>query len=372
MVQAISFPVPITETTEFYRIDASAKLNPKRRSALGQFMTPATISRYMANLFANLSGEVSLLDPGAGVGSLTAAVIERVCKQKKKPKSISVNCYEIESLLTDYLSITLKNAKRQCELQNIKFFSTSHHSDFIIHTQETTVPDLFKLGNDVIGGYTHVIMNPPYKKINTVSDHRTALRKSGLETSNLYTGFMYLAAKLLKPHGELVAIVPRSFCNGPYFKPFREQFFAMMGLQLIHMFEARNSAFKGDEVLQENIILHAIKGIKPKNVTITACRTGDFHLDANSNKYIAEDMTHRVVPYSSVIKPHDPDAFIHIAANELDQRIVDRLAHFTHKLSDLGLEVSTGPVVDFRMKEYLCHCSTPLISRRDFWSGRKK
>ena len=373
MAQAFSLPAALAETTEFYWIDASAKLDPKKRSALGQFMTPAIIGRYMASLFGNLSGEVSLLDPGAGVGSLSAAVIERACNQKKTPKSISVNCYEIESLLTDYLSITLTNAERQCESQKIKFLSTSHHTDFIIHSQEATTPDLFRPGNDSIGGYTHVLMNPPYKKINSASVHRTALREAGIETSNLYTGFMYLAAKQLKPRGELVAIVPRSFCNGPYFKPFREQFFAMMGLQHIHIFEARNSAFKGDEVLQENIILHAIKGMKPKKVTITTSRAGDFHLDVKSNKYITEDMTHRVVPYSSVIKPHDPDAIIHIAANELDQRIVDRLAHFTHKLSDLGLEVSTGPVVDFRMKEYLCNQpeknSVPLLYATHFQKG---
>ena len=36
---------------------------------------------------------------------------------------------------------------------------------------------------------------------------------------------------------KMVAIIPRSFCNGPYFKPFREQFFSMMSLRHIHVFE---------------------------------------------------------------------------------------------------------------------------------------
>ena len=39
------------ETTEFYRIDAGLKLDPKKRSALGQYMTPAPIGRFMASLF---------------------------------------------------------------------------------------------------------------------------------------------------------------------------------------------------------------------------------------------------------------------------------------------------------------------------------
>jgi adenine-specific DNA-methyltransferase len=29
---------------------------------------------------------------------------------------------------------------------------------------------------------------------------------------------------LFEPVGELVAITPRSFCNGPYFRAFRESF----------------------------------------------------------------------------------------------------------------------------------------------------
>lgn len=187
---------------------------------------------------------------------------------------------------------------------------------------------------------------------------------------------MFLAAQRLRAGGEMVAIVPRSFCNGPYFKPFREQFFAMMGLHRIHIFERRNSAFKGDEVLQENIILHAIKGAKPSTVTISTSHGGDFHRDADGT-CVAEDMTQRTVPYGSVIRTNDPDRFVHIAVNELEQGIVDRMAHFTATLTDLGIDVSTGPVVDFRLKDDLraqpekepSRFFTPHISRIAHSSG---
>ena len=129
------------------------------------------------------------------------------------------------------------------------------------------------------GDFTHVILNPPYKKINAASGHRSALRKAGIETSNLYTGFMFLAARRMRPGGEMVAIVPRSFCNGPYFKPFREQFFSMMSLRHIHVFEKRDRAFKDDAVLQENIIIHAVKGNRPSDITITTSRGAAFEID---------------------------------------------------------------------------------------------
>ncbi len=64
-------------------------------------------------------------------------------------------------------------------------------------------------------------------------------------------------------------------------------------------------------------------------------------------------MTQRVVNYAAVLNPNDPDMFVHIAANDLEQGIVDRMASFTTTLAGLGLKLSTGPVVDFRLKEDL-------------------
>ena len=51
------------ETAEFYRVDASIKLNPKKCAVLGQYMTPTLIARFMASLFNDLTGELHILDP---------------------------------------------------------------------------------------------------------------------------------------------------------------------------------------------------------------------------------------------------------------------------------------------------------------------
>jgi len=341
-----------TDVFEFYRVDAALKLDPRRRSDLGQYMTPAPIARFMASLFGDVSGDIRLLDPGAGVGSLTAAFVERISGETQKPHSIELTAYEIEPVLTTYLRNTFDEADAQCQRAQIKASIELHEDDFILGHTWRKQPNIFNQVDDEDGKFTHVIMNPPYKKINSASAHRTALRKAGLETSNLYTAFMFLAAQRLREGGELVAIVPRSFCNGPYFKPFREQFFAMMSLRHIHIFEKRNIAFKGDEVLQENIILYAVKGAKPSEVTITTSNGCDFHFGADGH-CVAEDMTQRIVPYESVIRPHDPNRFVHIATNDIEQAIVDRMAYFTATLADIGVEVSTGPVVDFRLKDDL-------------------
>lgn len=364
--------VAFAETTEFYRVDAALKLDPKRRSVLGQFMTPAPIGRFMASLFLDLSQDLHVLDPGAGVGSLTAALVERICETDRKPRSARFTCYELEPILTDYLRNTLEEASVQCELAQITPQTEIFEEDFILANQAGLQREIFP-PHSMDAGFSHVIMNPPYKKIASASMHRAALRKAGIETSNLYTAFMFLAAQQLRDGGEMVAIVPRSFCNGPYFKPFREQFFSMMALRHIHIFEQRNSAFKGDEVLQENIILHAVKGGSPLDIKITRSRDGEFEIDELGGGCFAHDMTQRSVPYDSVIRTDDPDKFVHITTNEMEQGIVDRMAHFTATLADIGVSVSTGPVVDFRLKADLRAAlevgAVPLLYAQHFQGG---
>src|SRR5262249_34002780 len=119
--------------------------------------------------------------------------------------------------------------------------------------------------------FTCAILNPPYRKIHTDSEPRRLLRQLGIETSNLYTGFLAVAMLLLDAGGELVAITPRSFCNGTYFNPFRRSFLTKMSLRRLHVFESRQQAFREDEVLQENVILHAVKeGPRPGKVLVTS------------------------------------------------------------------------------------------------------
>ena len=342
------------EITEFYGIDASSKLDREQRARLGQYMTPAYMGRFMASLFTDLSGYVAVLDPGAGVGSLTAALAERMCMAVvDKPRSARFLCYEIESRLIEYLCRTLEQSTAKCEAAGIKVDAEVREKDFILNNSAGIQADFFEQGETHLDSFTHVIMNPPYRKISSLSEHRVALSKAGVETSNLYTGFLFLAAQQLREGGEMVAIVPRSFCNGPYFKHFRKAFFAIMGLRRIHIFEKRNSTFKGDDILQENVILHAIKGFKPTKVIISASTGDTFELDSDSGEYIAAEMTERVVAHASVIQPGDPECFVHIAINHFEQVIANRMTDFTATVADIGVEVSTGPVVDFRLKDEL-------------------
>jgi adenine-specific DNA-methyltransferase len=189
------------------------------------------------------------------------------------------------------------------------------------------------------------------------------LREIGVETSNLYTGFLSIVIMLLAEHGELVAITPRSFCNGPYFKPFRKLLLETLTLRRVHVFESRQVAFKEDEVLQENIIFHGVKE-----------RGSDGSVTITSSEGPEDDLvTERTISYSQLVNRNDPDYFIRIVPDELGASIARQMKTLGCTLQDLNIEVSTGRVVDFRARHFLRdHCDSgtvPLIYPRNLESG---
>lgn len=310
------------------------------RSRIGQFLTPAPIAHFMASLFQRDVKDVQILDAGAGAGVLSAAAVETFISQRKRLRSVKVIAYESDELMLPYLEDTLSRCKAACIKADIAFRSETQAKDFVEAGTALTEEGLFAGEAE---RFTHAILNPPYKKINGQTKTRKLLDAAGMEVSNLYAAFVWLAAKMLVPGGELVAITPRSFCNGPYFRKFRLALLDMMALRRIHVFESRKKAFRDDDVLQENVIFHAVRiGRKPKNVTISSSEGSNFH-----------KMNVRCVPYEHVILPHDMDAFIHLVLNNDDEDVMHRMRQFRTTLDELGMEVSTGRVVDFRAREHL-------------------
>ncbi|MGQ0659982.1 Eco57I restriction-modification methylase domain-containing protein [Sphingosinicella sp.] len=294
----------------------------QRKSRLGQFMTPASVAEFMASLFDFRSTEdIRLLDAGAGQGALTAAFVERVGTAR-----VASTAFEFDDQILPDLRANLAalRAKAYCELIERDFIEEA--------------ANCICLGRGT--RYTHAILNPPYKKIGNDSRQRALLRAAGLETVNLYSGFVGLALELLEPGGELVAIIPRSFCNGPYYQPFRRFILRRASVRHIHLFDARNKAFRDDGVLQENIIIKLVRGAEQGPVIVSTSTDDSF-----------ADHAEKQHDFARIVFPDDADEFIHIPTGN-DEQLLER-ASFGHSLADLGLTVSTGPVVDFRLRESL-------------------
>ena len=301
---------------EQIRHEAKAKLDPKLKSELGQYMTPYRIAAFMASLFRTESAPATLLDAGAGVGSLTIAA-------SKTLRPSRVEAWEVDPVMRSYLHANLESLGVPFEI---------HAKDFI---QDSVDRIQFDIGTR----FTHAILNPPYKKIGSQSLHRRLLSDLGIETVNLYTAFIALTILQMQAQGQIVAIIPRSFCNGPYYKPFRKLMLQKCSVDHIHIFESRSKTFKDDAVLQENIILGLTRAKKQGSVTLSRSQDADF-----------ADLKQWSVGFEEIVKPDDREMFIHIPVDGGVFLQGQRL--FLHNLDDLGLEVCTGPVVDFRLKNW--------------------
>lgn len=326
---------------ELIHLAANNHINQNHKNQKGQFFTPLPIASLMASMFDFSLSEISLLDAGAGAGSLLTAIISELCHCHKKPKHLHITAYENDPILIIYLEKTLKCCHKTCELLGINFTYKIDENDFIEAVFNFYQYPLFS--EIITTKFTHAILNPPYYKINAQSKYRRLLSSLGLETSNIYTGFIFAAIQLLKINGQLITITPRSFCNGAYFREFRQFFLEKMALQKIHLFDSRQEIFSEDKILQETVIIHANKK-SPKPDTILISSSINAEDDIILSHYI---------PYIEVINPDDSERFIHIITDNLSQKIVEQIKQFNCTLHDLGLNVSTGKVVDFRIKQYL-------------------
>ncbi len=294
----------------------------------------------MAGFFACRRKKYKILDPGAGFGILSAAFIRRLLLKQTLPVSIDVVAFEIDQTLIQGLNETYRACAELCRKNNVDFSFTVHNKDFIEYGANFFEGDLFSKPRPL---FDAIIVNPPYGKLSASSDLHFLLKKASMERTNLYTAFLGIAIELLKDNGEMVAITPRSFCNGPYFKSFRQNLLKTTSILSIHSIDSRKTVFKNDRVLQETIIFHVVK--KQKATSVIRISNGSGMAD--------ESVLHAAFPTNEIISPSDLESFIHIPTYNSSAELRTQINRFRSSLGELGLQVSTGRVVDFRVAKFL-------------------
>ena len=332
--------VAVAERLEKERITHALETSLNHKETLGQYFTPYPIARFMSSLFPATDKKIKLLDPGAGIGTLSCSFMERILNEKWNTPDIHISAYDIDKNIYNKLNENIASSSSAFKNSDYEVFS----EDFL---EKTSFEYTWKINET----YTHVIMNPPYKKIPTNSKERQSARAFGLETVNLYSAFMGAAISLTEDSGYIVAIVPRSFCNGVYYKPFREFILKNCAIKHIHLFESRNKAFKDEAVLQENIIIMLQKNVAQGKVKISYCNDDSF-----------EGLSEFDVSFNQILHENDNEKYFHIPTKR--QIGSENLTVYSN-LKDLEIKVSTGPIVDFRMKNLLLkdytENSVPLI-----------
>ena len=235
---------------------------------------------------------------------------------------------------------------------------TIHEADFLLSNSHVLgQQSLFDRGL-ALGDFDLVIMNPPYFKIAKGSQYARMMDRVVHGQPNIYALFMALAAEMLRPGGEMVAITPRSFCNGPYFRGFRRWFFDKMSMRHIHLFESRTDTFRRAGVLQESVIsLSQRDASAAKTIAISRSFGRDVPHSPAAHQMAA----------NKVVDDTCGDMIIRIPESQQDARIMEFIDAWPRRFLHQGLRVSTGPVVMFRAKQFLLAAledqeAVPLLS----------
>jgi adenine-specific DNA-methyltransferase len=326
-------------------------LAPDRQRNLGQFFTPRVLAERIADEPRLPSdGLMRILDPGAGTGILSAAVVARVLRERPRV-GVRVTVVEVAPDLAVPLSRTLDACETAARALGTRLEFEVVAADFVAWVAGQASSGWLDSG--WTGKFDLIVENPPYRKVAKDSAVRRHLRAFDMDVPNLYAAFLGLSAHMLDHGGQLVAITPRSFANGTYFHQFRKKFLGMMGIDRLTVFHERGALFSDLSVLQENIIMAATRGRRPEKVAISSAR---WHGDSNHE---------RLVLYADIVDPKDGQSFLHIPTDSDDDLAGDTVAALPAELDDLGLQVSTGKVVDFRaswaLRDMPDHATVPLI-----------
>lgn len=308
------------------------------RKKCGQFFTSKETAIFMAELFSVPDGQanISILDPGAGSGILSIALIKRL-QTVPFVEKIRLVCYETDPRIIGLLKENLDFVKEQLQ---IDFVYQIVPDNYII----SQMPDYNRMMGAIPNPqkYDMIIGNPPYKKISKDAPEALAMPDICYGTPNLYALFAEMSLFNLKPNAELVYIIPRSWTSGAYFKKFREKFLSECVLEHIHLFVSRDKIFENESVLQEIMIIKAKKAfVCPDNIVIT---TTEGNADFCGKTTFA-------APYTTVINAEDH--YVYLVTSEEEVKVLKQLNAWSDTLPSIGLKMRTGLTVDFRSREEL-------------------
>lgn len=308
---------------------AAQSMSALIKTKYAAYFTPPALSNHMVSI-ANYQGG-KLGDKGAGAGILSATAAARHL-MSGSDRRVMLHAHEIQPDIQKYLESAYEKVKELAGRrdQDVRY---AIDGDFTQVTKQALTRQY--------GDYDDIIINPPYFKIPANGELNNAIFEAlGFRVPNIYAAFILLSLHLLKEGGALTALVPRSFFNGRYFKPFRRHIKQIASIDSVTRYRSRSNAFKNENVLQENCVVRFVRARQKDTIELFTCECPDSPA-GQSMQVKAQVLLDN--PHDVFLLPADKaelDAYIDVSQQSLS-------------LSQLGIKVSTGKVVEYRVNEHL-------------------
>lgn len=310
----------------------------------GQFFTPLAISEFMGGLaMPSKRKEVSVLDPGCGLAVLSCALIEHLLECSNIDR-VTLTLFETDKKVALLAENVLGYLKSWCLDKKVELEYKFNDSDFVLEYCDSLVDEgtIFSCLPES-GKFDYIISNPPYFKL-PKDDIRSRSCAGIIDgQTNIYALFMAICAKLLAYGGQMIFITPRSFASGRYFRSFRNFLFSHVHLDFIHLFNTRKDTFADDSVLQELVIMR-MRPLVDSSSVIVSYSQGVWDLNRSCQKEYA---------VSDIVDLQSDEKIVYLPVNDRDEAVLGLFRSWNGDMEKYGIKISTGPVVAFRVSDYI-------------------
>jgi adenine-specific DNA-methyltransferase len=337
----------LSELARFFNLDMAAyligttytvMLPQEYRSQYGVFYTPPVLTERLLDLAEQSGvdwGTARILDPACGGGAFLAPAAKRMLaalghlspEERLAHIETHLHGYEIDPFSAWISQILVEGTLRK------EIAIAGRPLAKLVQ-----VKDSLKTSKKLYGKFDLVVGNPPYGRIKLSKEERVNWTRSLYGHANLYGLFSDLATHLVAPQGIVAYVTPTSFLGGQYFSALRGILAKITPPVAIDFIAHREGVFA--DVLQETLLAVYQKNDQQREVSVSyllvketdaieVCQNGSYSLPSNPEK-----------PW---ILPRE--------VNQSD--LAKKCYYFTHRLSDFGYTVSTGPLVWNRHKDKL-------------------
>ncbi len=313
---------------------------------LGRFFTKRETAAHLARSFRfeERKNELTVLDPGAGTGILSAALLETVCRGRAA-LSVRLVCYENDSSYLPMLKNNLERLRRRARREwGVKVVWEVREENFLLHAD----PD---------ERFDCIVMNPP-RGLVTKDSPEALSAKDLFSTPAVDLAYLFVASAQLRlaDDGQMAMLLPTAFASSVSLLRLREALLSETRVSSMHL-------FANERGLKKNFLLTVRKTEEPGEA-ITVTTTSDE----------GSDEAPTALPplrYGFLVRP---DASLLLLSDVGDLRVLEAIGRFPCRFSSFGLKMKTGLTLPSRYPELLRNAPgrgvVPLIHPRSLEDGR--